>query len=125
MPVNKDTYIPQYNNTVTISLGEANSQIFPVNPRYCLLPSSALELKEILDAEGLGPVSIEMRPPEVGFIRFNYSTLVPWFVYRDGATENAAFVAWNWIPNRTGIVALYYATFEVQGVMRDFETLGG
>lgn len=123
--VTKDTYQPKYDNTVTVTLGEANSPKVPVNPRYCLTPESAEELKDVLNENGFGPVHIEFRfPDEDHFVRFVYSKTVPWFVYRNGATENAAFVAWNWIPNRNGIVALFYASYEINGVMRDYETVG-
>lgn len=120
----KDNYIPKYDSTVTILLPLPDQPAVPVRPNYCLTPESAAELAAVLTAEGLGPISIEMRPPQLGSVRFNYSKNVPWFVYANGATENAAFVAWNWIPNRWGIVALTYATQEIQGVMHDFETTG-
>ncbi len=124
MTITKDTFIPTYDTDVSIQLPVPGQPAIPVNPRYCLSAQSAAELAAVLTAEGLGPVTVVQNFPETGFIRFNYSRTVPWFIYRDGATENAAFVAWNWLPNRNGALALYYAAMEVQGVMRDFETLG-
>jgi len=115
--INKDNFSPVYDTDVTISFGAPGSVKVPVSPLYCLSVDSANELQQVLNDNGLGPVSIEMLPPSVGFIRFNYSRDVPWFVYGNGTKENAGFVSMNWVPNRNGDIALLYAAQEIHGVM--------
>lgn len=114
--ITKDNFTPIYDTDVSIAFGTIGVKV-PVSPLYCLSVDSANELQQILNDNGLGPISIEMLPPSVGFIRFNYSRDVPWFVYSNGAMENAGFVSMNWVPNRNGDVALLYAAQEIHGTM--------
>lgn len=116
IPVPTGSYTPAFQPGVSIL--ENGTVVGPVADDYCLTLDSAVKLAQL---DALRPLiaGISMGPPffMVPGTPFAPSTLVPWFVFLNGAAENAALIAQYFTEGELWENEIAGALNEIHGTM--------
>jgi hypothetical protein len=114
------SYTPAFVSGLTIT-GPAGLAVASINPAYCLQSPSAVSLAQLPDLapyiSGIGyapPVQLSAAGP------FGISALCPYFVYVNGAPENAASVGGIFSHGYPYATAVQQAIAEITAVMNAF-----
>lgn len=107
-------YRPQYDNSVQEFLGSMGP--WPINERYCLLPTSAKVLATLFTP---APEVFEAPPIiQASGSPFFFNHNVPWLRFADGTERNAAVLAGYWgMPGVPYSQALDYAKKDITDVV--------
>jgi hypothetical protein len=93
-------FVPVYDDSVReYYVNEPQVPVVAINPDYCLSPASAQILASIL--HDLSP-KIELRDPWPTGGPWAYTHRVPFLVFPDGTSRNAALLASYWTMAQNG-----------------------
>lgn len=87
-------FVPQYDDSVREYFTGRPQDTYPINPLYCLMPSSARVMATLWDP---APTIFLNTPQDMANgSPFGFNHLVPWFLFPDGTRRNAGQLATYW-----------------------------
>ena len=116
-------YTPEFQSGIAI-VDISGKVVSPVNPQYCLTLQSAIALAQLPELTPLISAISLADPLGHGDPTSYYhcSALVPFFLYVNGGSENAGFVAQMFMHGWTQAQATEKAQQEIMGTMQAFGT---